>query len=65
MTHWKKLFTNHLIKTGHSVNIHLKNQNVKHLIRIPKKFKNEQEMKEFSNELNNSIKFPHLKYLQK
>ena len=63
MTHWKKLFSKHLIETGHAVNIHLKQLNIKNLIVVPHTFYTEKEMLEFSKEIKKSIKFPHLRYL--
>ena len=63
MTHWKRLFSKHLIDTGHALNIHLKQLNVKNLIDVPHTFHTEKQMLEFSNEINSSIRFPHLRYL--
>ena len=63
MTYWKKLFSKHLIETGHVLNIHLKQLNVKNLIDVPHTFHTEREMLEFSKEIKNSIRFPHLRYL--
>lgn len=65
MSKWKKLFSQHLISTARSVNHSLKQNNIKQLIEIPKSFRNEKQMIDFSFQINNSIKFPHLKYLQK
>ena len=65
MSYWKKLYAKQLIITAHAVNYNLKNNNVHKLIKIPKTFHSEKQMMDFSNEINNSIMFPHFRYLAK
>ena len=65
MSHWKKLFSQHLISTAKSINNNLKQNNIKNLIEIPKSFHSEKQMIEFSNEIINSISFPQYRYLLK
>ena len=64
MTHWKKLFSQHLISTAKAVNLSLKQKNIRQLIEIPKSLHSEKQMMELSNEINNCIQFPHLLYIQ-
>lgn len=65
MTHWKKLFSKHLVATANAVNANFKHNNISQLIQIPKAFHSEEQMIKFSNEINNCIRFPHLRYLEK
>lgn len=63
MTHWKKLFSQHLITTARAVNMSLEQNNIRQLIEIPNSLHSEKQMLELSDEINNSIRFPHLKYI--
>ena len=64
MTHWKKLFSQHLISTAKAVNLSLKQKNIRQLIEIPKSLHSEKQMMDLSNQINNCIQFPHLLYIQ-
>jgi len=63
MTHWKKLFSKHLISTAKAVNDNFRQNNINQLIEIPKTLHSEQEMIKLSHEINNCIRFPHFRYL--
>lgn len=63
MTHWKKLYTKHLINTAVAINGNLKINNIRPLIKIPNTLDTEKEIHIFSKEITNAIRFPHLRYL--
>ena len=62
---WKKVLVDHLINTTKSVNVMLRNKNVRQLIQIPKELDNIDDINKLSKDLNNAIKFPYLCYLPK
>lgn len=64
-TLWKKALVDHLINTTKSVNIMLRNQEIKQLVRIPRDLNTIEDINRLSNEINSAIKFPYLRYLVK
>ena len=64
-TLWKKALVDHLINTTKSVNIMLRNQDIKQLVRIPRDLNTIEDINLLSQEINSAIKFPYLRYLVK
>ena len=64
-TLWKKALVDHLINTTKSVNIMLRNQEIKQLVRIPRDLNTIEDINLLSQEINSAIKFPYLRYLVK
>ena len=64
-TLWKKALVDHLINTTKSVNIMLRNHDVKQLVRIPPDLNTIEEIDRLSHEINSAIKFPYLRYMVK
>ena len=64
-TLWKKALIDHLINTTKSVNIMLKNQEVRQLVKIPRDLNSIDDINMLSTEINNAIKFPYLRYMVK
>ena len=64
-TLWKKALIDHLINTTKSVNIMLRNQDIKQLVRIPCSLNTIEDINRLSREINSTIKFPYLRYMVK
>ena len=64
-TLWKKALIDHLINTTKSVNIMLRNNEVRQLVKIPRDLNTIEDIERLSQEINSAIKFPYLRYLVK
>ncbi len=62
-TLWKKALVDHLINTTKSVNVMLRNQQVRDIVKIPHNINTIEDVNKLSDEINNAIKFPYLRYL--
>ena len=62
-TLWKKALVDHLINTTKSENVMLRNQQVRDIVKIPRDINTIEDVNKLSDEINNAIKFPYLRYL--
>ena len=60
---WKKALVDPLINTTKSVNVMLRNQQGRDIVKIPRDINTIEDVNKLSDEINNAIKFPYLRYL--